>query len=218
MLRIATGAVIAVGTCLTMAGNPARADVIYTFTTTQATNTRGSQALPVTLIYDLSNAVVEAGSFTLSSPGNNGGPPFGPLPVFSGDANGFTSLNFITGEPDQNDLDNERVTPTYLYGSIRTALTFDAVGDVTSSSVDYLGVNNEVHLAGTGATATGYGASDANVCFGGNPGGACSVTGVWTESGFPGPSSVPEPATFAVLAAAVLGLAGFRWAQPAARP
>ena len=207
MLKIATGAMILAGACMAAASNPARADVIYTFTTTQATNTAGNRTLPVTLIYDLSDAVVAAGSFTLSDPGNNGGPPSGPPPIFSGDANGFTSLNFITGRLGDGDLDNARVAPDFLFGSLSTRLTFDAAGDVTSTSVNFLGEFNEVHLTGTGTTATGYGASDANVCFGGNPGGACSVTGIWT---FANSSNVPEPASFAILAMGVLGLGALR--------
>jgi hypothetical protein len=173
----------------------AQADVIYTFTPTSVTNENtNAPGGPLVATFDLTNSIVSTGSFNLFSTGNNGAIP----PIFTGDASDFTSLVFPA----------ESVTPTRIYGSINVSLTFAADGSVTSSNVNFEGENTDYVISGSGSTANGRVLTDDPRC---NEGGGCTINaGNWTETDYTPPSTVPEPATFAVLGAGLLGLAAAR--------
>lgn len=174
----------------------ARADVIYTFTTTSYgyTGPGNLPGLPLNMTFDLADAVVRAGSFMLSSTGNNGGPPTGLPPVFSGDATGFTSLT----------IQNEQIRPDYLYGEVSIALAFNTAGQITTSSVDFSGINEAVSISGSNGLASGFVGSDRGACNASPIQQRCYVSGYYTPGSSPAP--VPEPASFALLGAGALAL------------
>ncbi|WP_376098765.1 PEP-CTERM sorting domain-containing protein [Roseomonas sp. CCTCC AB2023176] len=188
-----------------VAAPAAQASVIYTFTTTSRSYADPDDGYPgpnVTLTLELKDAAVRSGGFGLSllCGGNNvcRDPPY-----YGGDVEGLVRFQlFGTG-------DLEVATPDYVYGNASFGFSFNDVGDVTSSDVDYRGSLNSTLLSGVGATASGALTSDTVLpCFGDlNDLPRCTFSGVWTHSRL---QAVPEPASVVLFGAGLLGLGFFR--------
>ena len=111
----------------------------------------------------------------------------------------------------------------FTSGGLKLSLGFDASGAVDATSIQFVVADPgvAVNLIGTGGpNAHGqFGTNDPRCGTppgSPNAGGYCGVSGTWTReltpSPFPvpGPASVPEPATLAILGAGVLGLAAMK--------
>ena len=186
MMRAVLLATVAFFATTTMA----ESKVIYTFITTSFGANNGLSGIPLSITYDLSDAVVARGSFVLNGPpGGYNGASHSPFPLtFTGNSGDFTQL-LIQGE---------RVAPDYLYGSISTSLSINSVtGDVTSSSLTFNGVMEAVQLSGSGAAASGFVGSDQISCNASLASRNCFVSGNWSHT------AIPEPTTTAMVGVAL---------------
>lgn len=131
----------------------------------------------------ISDAAVARGSFNLQEIASN------QIQTLAGDVADFVSLSI-----------GQTVTPTSAsFANVAVSLTF--AGSVPTGSVTFLGDAGDLRLSGTAGVFSGTFGSDRNGCpaMGFN---ACGVTGTLSAS----PSSVPEPATLAMLGTGLLGL------------
>ena len=187
-------AVLLAATMFSAMATAAQANVIYTFNTTSFGTNIGLPGIPLFLTYNLSDAVVSNGGFTLTGPpsGHNGAAsPSNPL-TFTGDVNNFTQLLIQA---------REQVTPNYLFGRISTSLSINKVsGDVTGSSLTFFGVSEGVQISGNGTAASGFLGSDQLACNASLDSKRCFVSGNWTHTAI---AAVPEPASLAILGLSV---------------
>ena len=181
---------------------PARADVIYTFTTTATANTFAPGAAPATLdlTLDLLDAAVQSGGVTLATEGL---PPSG-LFAYTAGAGDFRSLSFAVGGAGDTD------TPASAVDILDISLTFATNGDVTASTVNIGGAAEFARISGTGAGAAGIvGTYDpAYSCIGGyyREFSTCQVSGSFTHSAVP----VAEPSSLVLVGFGALVLAASR--------
>lgn len=220
-------AVLALAGACAMAASAARADVIYTYDGISPVSA-GSGPITVSINLDIANAAVESGSFQISGSVEeplvySPAPPY-PLPVVStkGDTADFIGFR---GSASGGGITASQ-TNTVGFGTFDATLTFNASGDITSDTVDFVadngGTGTEAHISGDQALTTGGTYSDYDSLFGAAPcntpvtsptTGAsleCPVSGSWTHTAFTPGTAVPEPATFAVLGAGLVWLAAAR--------
>lgn len=190
-MRVFVTTLALVGACAVVcAAGQARADVIYSLS-----GTAPGELYPFVASFDLTDAQVQTGAFNLTAQGSG----YNSGPYFTGDVRGFTSLQ----------IGSDTLTPSYVYGNLSTFdLTFGATGNLGAVDVVWGGNNTDATITGTGASATAnYNDDYPEICRTPMSLGGCTITGAFTRTST---SSVPEPASLAILGASVLGLAMIR--------
>ena len=178
-MRLLATAAVAAG--MVLGAGVAQADVIFQFVTTSYGSTDPLvNGIPLTATFDLKNTG-ETGSFNISGIG-------GVYPVSY-----VVSDNIRSAAIQGADL----LQTTQLLGQVNVSVSF-VDGVVTSSSLLFLGVTDDVQVSGTGPTASGYLSSDGSRC-GDYRLQRCFVSGYFTQ--------VPEPMTATLFGTAVMGLA-----------
>ena len=201
-MRTTAIAIAALGLAVTCAAvQEARADVIYTFTTTSATNNGSAPGvigtLPLTVTLDITDAAAQSGRFALNGRGTGANPVFTTAGTPAAPV-GLVSLSIATGATSAS------IAPGFLNGSISSLLTFNAAGLVSSSSLFFTGPLNSAVLSGTGINATGFVGETSGPCTTDATSGICAVSGTWSRT--TSAATVPEPASLAVLGLPVLVL------------
>ena len=197
MRATATAVLAAAMACMVSAG--ARADVTYVLVNlvyNQAAVSAGATSFLGSFLNDLSltvsDAAVVRGSFSVSESGNVPGAGF---LNDSGDLADFVSFSLPT---------RLFAAPGAVDGVFTANLTFAADGSVSSGSVSYGGVSDEVHFSGSSASFGGsFGSDQFPAC--GN--GSCELMGQLVSSAS---LPVPEPTSAVLLVSTLAWLVAAR--------